>query len=125
MGFPPDLVSFSTKLPSKRYGEIRVTFVTGCTYSLFCRGLAVVQTFLSLSPKDEDPLKNEERLERACIVGWCVEMVRIFLFQKCRVLAFRLGKIGGQNGPLGQMGLKKIEKTVMQQTIPIFNLQKI
>ena len=29
MGFPSDLVSFSTKLPSKRHEKIRVTFFTG------------------------------------------------------------------------------------------------
>ena len=29
MGFPSDLVSLSTKLLSKRYEKIRVTFVTG------------------------------------------------------------------------------------------------
>ena len=29
MGFPPDLVSFLTKLPSKRRGKIHVTFFTG------------------------------------------------------------------------------------------------
>ena len=29
MGFPSDLVPFSTKLPLKRYDEIRVTFLQG------------------------------------------------------------------------------------------------
>ena len=29
MGFPSDLVPFSTKLPSKGHGKIRVTFFTG------------------------------------------------------------------------------------------------
>ena len=39
MGFPSDLVSFLTKLPSKGHEEIRVTFFTECVkrYCEFCR----------------------------------------------------------------------------------------
>ena len=34
MGFPSDLVSFSTKLRSKTYAKFLVTFYTGCKYTI-------------------------------------------------------------------------------------------
>ena len=46
MGFPSDLVSLSTKLPSKRHEKIRVTFFTGNSWLL--------HTFIDLCGQTKD-----------------------------------------------------------------------
>ena len=50
MGFPSDLVSFLTKLPSERHEEIRVTFFTG-SFLLFC--LCVTTIFVGRKINDD------------------------------------------------------------------------
>ena len=55
MGFPSDLVSFSTKLPSRSHEEILVTFFTGCSRSRTLFSMSYVLSSLENMNRDRIP----------------------------------------------------------------------